>query len=291
MSDGAATPDTPPLDSPDGNRQPAPRHARGIDRLLAVMACLRDPERGCPWDVEQRFETIAPYTIEEAYEVAEAIRNADMGELCDELGDLLLQVVYHAQMAAEDRQFDFDTVALRVADKMIRRHPHVFGEEVVASADAQTLNWEQQKEAERAAKAAAEGRTPSALDGLALGLPALMRAAKLQKRAARVGFDWPDAGPVFAKIDEEIDELKRELERDAPDARVRDELGDLLFTVANLARKLGIDPEEALRETNAKFERRFRRIEDALAERGLSADGCDLDELESLWQDAKRHDR
>ena len=268
-----------------------PEHERGIDRLVAVMARLRDPDTGCPWDIEQDFRSIAPYTIEEAYEVAEAIRNADMAELRDELGDLLLQVVYHARMAEEDGHFDFDAVAAQVADKMIRRHPHVFGAEVVDSADAQTVNWEQQKAAERAAKAAAEGRAPSALDGLALGLPALMRAAKLQKRAAREGFDWPDAEPVFAKIDEEVDELKGELAAGAGHERVRDELGDLLFTVANLARKLGVDPEEALRGTNAKFERRFRHVESELARAGGEPASRDLDQLEQLWQAAKRHER
>jgi ATP diphosphatase len=269
-----------------------PRHDRGIDRLLAVMACLRDPERGCPWDVEQTFATIAPYTIEEAYEVAEAIRNADMGELCDELGDLLLQVVYHAQMASEQRQFDFDRVAAACADKMIRRHPHVFADDQVASADAQTVNWEQQKDAERAAKARAEGRAPSALDDLALGLPALMRAAKLSKRAARTGFDWPDAEQVFAKVDEEIAELRAEIARrdaqeDAQNA-VYEELGDLLFTIANLARKLDVDPETALRDANAKFERRFREVERRVAAEGRQPQACTLDELEAHWQAGKR---
>jgi ATP diphosphatase len=268
--------------------QEPPRHACGIDRLVAVMAALRDPERGCPWDLEQDFASIAPYTIEEAYEVAEAIRNADLHELRDELGDLLLQVVYHSRMAEERAAFDFDAVAAQVADKMIRRHPHVFADSAVDSADAQTAHWERQKEAERAAKATAEGRNPSALDGLALGLPALMRAAKLQKRAARVGFDWPEAQEVFAKLDEELAELRHEVDSGGGDARTRDELGDLLFTVANLARKLDIDPEAALRDTNAKFERRFRAIERALAARGQRAEDCSLETLEALWQQAKR---
>ena len=265
-----------------------PRHDRGIDRLLAVMACLRDPERGCPWDVEQSFATIAPYTIEEAYEVAEAIRKADMGELCDELGDLLLQVVYHAQMAREDGQFDFDRVAAACADKMIRRHPHVFADDHVESADAQTVNWEQQKDAERAAKAHAEGRAPSALDDLALGLPALMRAAKLSKRAARVGFDWPEADRVLAKVEEEIGELRAEIARGDAPAAVHEEMGDLLFTVANLARKLDVDPETALRDANAKFERRFREVERRVAAEGRRPQDCTLDELEAHWQAGKR---
>jgi ATP diphosphatase len=283
MSRSSADPD-----SPARGAVAPPRHDRGIDRLLAVMACLRDPERGCPWDVEQTFATIAPYTIEEAYEVAEAIRKADMGELCDELGDLLLQVVYHAQMASEGGQFDFDRVAGACADKMIRRHPHVFADDHVASADAQTVNWEQQKDAERAAKARAEGRSPSALDDLALGLPALMRAQKLSKRAARVGFDWPEADRVLAKVEEEIGELRAEIARgDAKDA-VHEEMGDLLFTVANLARKLDVDPETALRDANAKFERRFREVERRVAAEGRRPQDCSLDELEAHWQAGKR---
>jgi ATP diphosphatase len=268
-------------------RIPPPSHARGIDRLLAVMVQLRDPERGCPWDVEQTFETIAPYTIEEAYEVAEAIRNADMGELCDELGDLLLQVVYHARMAEEAGRFDFDRVAAQCADKMIRRHPHVFADSAVADAEAQTRHWEQQKAAERAAKAHAEGRSPSALDGLAQGLPALMRAAKLSKRAARVGFDWPEADRVLDKVEEEIGELRHEVARGDAQEQVHEELGDLLFTLVNLARKLDVDPEAALRDANAKFERRFRAVEDGVAAQGRRPEACTLDELEELWRRSK----
>ncbi len=267
-----------------------PDHTAGIDRLLAVMARLRDPEGGCPWDIEQSFASIAPYTIEEAYEVAEAIRHGDMAELRDELGDLLLQVVYHAQMAREGGHFDFDTVAHRIADKMIQRHPHVFGNDSVETAEAQTHHWEQQKEAERARKAAAEGREPSTLDGVALGLPALLRAYKLQKRAARVGFDWPDATAVFEKVEEEVGELRKEIAQGSPPARLRDELGDLLFTVANLGRKLGLDPEVALRETNAKFERRFREVERRLTAEAKTPADCDLDELERHWQAAKARD-
>jgi len=251
-----------------------PDHAAGIDRLLAVMARLRDPEGGCPWDVEQTFASIAPYTIEEAYEVAEAIRHGDMAELRDELGDLLLQVVYHAQMAREAGHFDFDTVAHRIADKMIQRHPHVFGEDSVETAEAQTHHWERQKEAERARKAADEGREPSTLDGVALGLPALLRAHKLQKRAARVGFDWPDAATVFEKVEEEVGELRDEIAQGAPPARLRDEL----------------DPEAALRETNAKFERRFREVERRLTAEAKTPADCDLDELERHWQAAKASD-
>jgi len=263
----------------------------GIQRLILVMARLRDPESGCPWDIEQTFDTIAPYTIEEAHEVAEAIRNGDMDELRDELGDLLLQVVYHARMAEEGGHFDFDTVANHVADKMVQRHPHVFGEDVVDTAEAQALNWEAQKARERAERAAKYGRDPSALEGIALGFPALMRAWKLQKRAARVGFDWPDAHAVLEKVDEELAEVRAEIEQNAGLARLQDEIGDLLFTVANLARKLGVDPEDALRETNAKFERRFRGVEQRLAGAGQDAAELHLDDLEAHWRAVKETER
>ena len=266
-------------------------HLAGMAKLLAVMARLRDPENGCPWDVEQTFDTIAPYTIEEAHEVAEAIRNADMGELRDELGDLLLQVVYHARMAEEAGHFDFERVARHVADKMIDRHPHVFGNEVVGTAEAQTANWEAQKARERAERAARHGREPSVLEGIALGLPALMRAWKLQKRAARVGFDWPDARAVLAKVDEELGEVRAEIAAGAPTHRLHDEIGDVLFTIANLARKLDVDPEDALRATNAKFERRFRHLERQLAAEGRDPASCDLDTLEARWTAAKAAER
>ncbi len=258
-----------------------------ISRLIKVMAELRDPESGCPWDIEQTFATIAPYTIEEAYEVAEAIAQQDMPALKEELGDLLLQVVYHARMAEEDGRFDFDSVAKTIADKMIRRHPHVFGDDSVATADAQTANWETQKAAERAKKAEAGGRQPSALDGVPLPLPALTRAEKLTKRAARVGFDWPDVGQVFDKLAEEIGELRAEIDNGAPTERLEDELGDMLFCVANLARHLKIDPEEALRRTNRKFERRFRAVEDSFTAEERDIAGASLEEMEERWQAAK----
>ncbi len=267
--------------------------AAGIARLLEVMARLRDPAGGCPWDLEQSFETIAPYTIEEAYEVAEAIRLGDRAALRDELGDLLLQVVFHAQMAREDGSFDFDEVADGIAEKMIRRHPHVFaGEETDARASSpgQTRAWEAQKAAERDARAQAEGRTPSALDGVALALPALLRAEKLQKRAARVGFDWPEAAPVFDKVLEEVAEL-REAAAEREPAAMTAELGDLLFACVNLARHLGVDPEAALRGANATFTARFRHIEAALAASGRTADEAGLAELDRLWEDAKRAER
>jgi len=258
-----------------------------ISRLIKVMAQLRNPVSGCPWDIEQTFETIAPYTIEEAYEVAEAIAQQDMPALKEELGDLLLQVVYHARMAEEDGSFDFDSVAKTIADKMIRRHPHVFGDDSVATADAQTANWETQKAAERAKKAEAGGQRPSAIDGVPLPLPALTRAEKLTKRAARVGFDWPDVGQVFDKLAEEIGELRAEIDRGAPADRLEDELGDMLFCVANLARHLKVDPEEALRRTNRKFERRFRAIENSFTAEDRDIAEATLEEMEERWQRAK----
>lgn len=252
-------------------------------RLLRIMARLRDPEHGCPWDIEQDFRSIAPYTIEEAYEVAAAIEAGDMGELREELGDLLLQVVFHARMAEEAGAFDFTQVAMAISDKMERRHPHVFGESEVGGAAAQTRAWEEHKARERAAK----GDGESVLGGVALALPALMRAEKLQKRAARVGFDWPETAQVFAKVEEEVSELKEEMTCSGDRDRLEDEIGDLFFALVNLARHLAIDPEVALRRCNAKFERRFRAIETALAAQGRGPAEASLDELERLWQAAK----
>jgi len=256
---------------------------RSIDRLLAIMARLRDPARGCPWDREQNFATIAPYTIEEAYEVADAIERGDMTALKDELGDLLFQVVFHARMAEEAGLFGFGDVAEAIADKMERRHPHVFGDAEIASVAAQNEAWEAHKAAERQASGAAA----SVLDGVALALPALLRAAKISRRAARIGFDWPDARAVIPKLAEEIVELEAELDQDADPALVEEEMGDLLFAAANLARKLDIEPETALRRATAKFERRFRQVEALAAERGI---GRDPDALEALWQEVKQKD-
>ena len=261
-----------------------------IDRLLAVMARLRDPQSGCPWDLEQDFRSIVPHTIEEAYEVADAIERDDLDELREELGDLLFQVVFYAQMAGERGAWDFDAVAGAITDKMIRRHPHVFGPDSVESAEAMVVRWEDQKARERADKAAAEGRKASVLDGVIGGLPALTRALKLQKRAARVGFDWTDAADILDKIEEEIGELRAELAGRDRD-RLEDEVGDLLFAVTNLARRLEVEPESALRRTNAKFERRFRQVEALLADQGRSADDATLAEMEALWQQAKREER
>jgi len=258
-----------------------------LPRLLEIMAQLRDPEHGCPWDLEQSFATIAPYTIEEAYEVAEAAERGEPGALKDELGDLLLQVVFHARMAEEAGHFAFNDVALAIADKMVRRHPHVFGDAEVEGAAAQTVAWETQKAEERRARAIVDGRAESALDGVGVGLPALTRAEKLQKRAARVGFDWPAVAPIFDKIDEEIDELRTEIESSAAKPRLEDEVGDLLFAVVNLARRLEVDPEQALRHANRKFERRFRGVEARLAAAGKAPGEASLDEMEAEWQRVK----
>ncbi len=260
---------------------------RPIDRLLAIMAHLRDPQAGCPWDREQDFATIAPYTIEEAYEVADTIERRDMSALKDELGDLLLQVVFHARMAEEAGLFAFDDVAAAIADKMVRRHPHVFGDAEIASVAAQNEAWEAHKAAERQLRAAASGETESVLDGIALAFPALLRAAKVSRRAARIGFDWPDVPSVIAKIAEEIGEIEAALAgRDGP-GKLEEEVGDLLFAAANLARKLDIEPETALRRATAKFERRFRQVESRAAEHAV---GPDINALETLWQQIKREE-
>ncbi|MCW5698341.1 MAG: nucleoside triphosphate pyrophosphohydrolase [Rhodospirillales bacterium] len=269
----------------------------GMKELLEIMARLRDQEDGCPWDIEQNFATIAPYTIEEAYEVADAVDRGDLDALKDELGDLLLQVVYHAQMAREQGAFGFSEVVRAICDKMIRRHPHVFGDESVTDAAAQTVRWEQHKAAERDnatgignGESEAAGVT-GALDGVPIGLPALTRAVKLQKRAARVGFDWPEASQALAKLDEERAELAHEMATGAEADRLEDEMGDLLFVCVNVARKLHLDPEKALRRANNKFERRFRRVEAMLAEDGgRNPSEADLDELEKLWGLAKAHE-
>lgn len=259
--------------------------AAATTRLLAVMAALRTPVTGCPWDLEQSFDTIAPYTLEEAYEVADAIARKDYLALKDELGDLLLQVVYHARMAEEAGHFTYAEVARGIADKMVRRHPNVFGDQPVADAAAQVQAWEASKAAERGAK----GET-GVLEGVALALPALTRAEKLTKRAARVGFDWPDAEAVLDKLEEEAGELRAELPGADPD-RIEDELGDMLFVMANLARKLKTDPEAALRRANAKFARRFGFIESALAAQGRTPAQASLAEMEALWLAAKAQER
>ncbi len=274
-----------PLDNPA--MKTLPKTESGIERLLEIMVKLRHPEDGCPWDAEQTFATIAPYTIEEAYEVAEAIREDDPETLCEELGDLLFQVVFHARMAEERGSFAFADVVAAVCDKMIRCHPHVFADADVADAGAQTVAWEANKEAERASKADRAGRAASILDDVAHGFPALLRAVKLQKRAARIGFDWHSALPALEKIEEEIGELRAEIEAGGPPERLADEIGDGLFSFVNVARHLDVDPESALRGTNAKFERRFRYIEAKLARSGQSLAEMGLADLDRLWEEAK----
>jgi ATP diphosphatase len=260
---------------------------RPIDRLLAIMARLRAPDGGCPWDLEQTYATIAPHTIEEAYEVAEAIESGDPTALKDELGDLLFQVVFYAQMAREDGRFDFDAIATAISDKMERRHPHVFGASgPVDSANAQVAAWETTKANERAEKTKSD-QPPSALDGVGVGLPALTRAQKLQARAARVGFDWPEARQVLDKIEEEIAEVKAEIAAGAAPDKLDEEVGDLMFAVVNLARKLGLDAEGSLRRGSRKFERRFHKIEAGLAVQGRTPIEATLDEMEALWVAAK----
>ncbi|MBB3710604.1 ATP diphosphatase [Limimaricola variabilis] len=260
--------------------------AREIARLSAIMRALRDPDHGCPWDIEQDFASIAPYTIEEAYEVADAIAREDWPELKGELGDLLLQSVYHAQMASEAGHFDLAAVARAIADKMIARHPHVFGDESRdRTAEEQTSAWEAIKAAERAGKA-----ETGVLDGVALGLPALMRAAKLQKRAARVGFDWPQTTQVLDKLIEEAHELVEARDRLGPD-EIEAEIGDLLFVMANLARHMGVDPEVALRRSNDKFTRRFKYIERELEKRGKRPVESDLDEMDALWNEIRQAEK
>lgn len=260
-------------------------HPQNIQRLLKIMATLRTPEKGCPWDLEQNFATIAPYTIEEAYEVAEAIDRGDMGGLKDELGDLLFQVVFHSQMASEAGHFTFDDVVKNVCEKMIRRHPHVFADASIKTADAQIENWENIKEQERAKKP-----DFSVLADVPHALPALMRAQKLGKRAAREGFDWPDLSGAIEKLDEELEEVLGAA-ADGDDDAAYEEVGDLLFAVVNLARHLNVDAEDALRRANKKFTRRFQHIERALREKKLPMKSQDLDALEALWVEAKLQEK
>ncbi|MBN8608754.1 MAG: nucleoside triphosphate pyrophosphohydrolase [Caulobacterales bacterium] len=261
------------------------RNASSTQAVLDVMARLRDPQRGCPWDIEQNFATIAPYTIEEAYEVADAIERADMPALKEELGDLLFQVAFHARMAEEQGAFDFADVAQALADKMIERHPHVFAEAGDGrTAAQQTVAWETLKAEKRAAKGA-----PSLLHDVPMALPALMRAEKLTKRAARINFDWPTPNEVLAKLDEELAELK-DAQASGDQDHIAEEMGDILFVMANLARKLKVDPEEALRRANAKFTRRFQYIEAKLAEQSRTGPQP-LDDMEALWLEAKAAER
>jgi tetrapyrrole methylase family protein/MazG family protein/ATP diphosphatase len=269
------------------SRTPAADAAGSLQQLLEIMSRLRDPTSGCPWDLEQTFATVAPYTIEEAYEVADAIAHGSMEDLADELGDLLFQVVFHAQMAKEAGAFDFKSVADAICQKMIRRHPHVFGEAKTRTAAEQTLAWEEIKAWERADRAA---ESSSALDGVPVGLPALTRAVKLSKRAARVGFVWPSIHQVLEKLHEEVAELEAEVMAGDPE-KARQELGDILFVCANLARELDVDPETCLRGANDKFARRFGYLEQALRASGSSPEQSSLEEMDRLWDEAKALER
>ena len=270
-----------------------PGDPRDVDTLLSIMARLRDPDGGCPWDLQQTFATIAPYTIEEAYEVADAIERGDLAELRGELGDVLLQVVFHARMAEEQGAFAFADVVEAINDKMVRRHPHVFGDARFADADAQTANWEAIKRAERESKGEADA---SVLAGIARGLPEWQRAVKLQKRAATVGFDWPGPAPVIDKLHEEIEEVRVEFAAlaqgdDGARDRLEDEIGDLLFVAANLARHARVDPGAAIRRANAKFERRFRAMERFAAADGVGLASLDLEAQDAYWDRAKAEER
>ncbi|MFV8833786.1 nucleoside triphosphate pyrophosphohydrolase [Aquisalimonas sp.] len=259
---------------------------KALQDLLALMATLRDPERGCPWDLQQDFHSIAPYTLEEAYEVADAIHRQAPDDLRDELGDLLFQVVFHAQMAREQGLFDFEAVTRGIHDKMVRRHPHVFGDAV--SRGGRPPSWEAMKEAERRERG--DGARQSALDGVPVTLPGLTRAGKITRRAARVHFDWPSADGVIAKVREELEELEEARASGSREA-VEDEFGDLLFACANLGRHLGVDPERALRGANAKFERRFRRMEQQLADEQVDLAGSDMATKEAAWTRAKQAEK
>lgn len=261
-----------------------------MQRLVAIMERLRDPENGCPWDREQTLESIAPYTVEEVYEVVDSIAEGDMPGLCDELGDLLFHVVFYSQIAREQGVFDFDDVSRGICEKMIRRHPHVFADAEVADAAEQTREWERLKAAERAARPGGDGS--GHLDGIARALPALVRANKLQKRAAKVGFDWEQPPAVLDKVREELDELERELSGSPVSERqVAEEMGDLLFSCVNLARHLGYDAESLLRDANGKFEKRFHRMEVLLRDQGVGLEQGDMSQMDRAWNRVKREER
>ncbi|WP_169569144.1 nucleoside triphosphate pyrophosphohydrolase [Sneathiella limimaris] len=262
-----------------------------IDKLLKIMEKLRDPDGGCPWDLEQTYETIAPHTIEEAYEVADAIAEKDMEELKSELGDLMFQTVFYAQMAKEEGHFEFKDVIEGINEKMIRRHPHVFGDKSIETAEAQTIAWEETKAIERAEKSKGKPVPQSALDGIAKTLPSLTRALKLQNRAARVGFDWPDIYPVFDKIQEELGEFREEVDLQSSKDRLEDEFGDILFAVVNLGRHMGLDPETALARTNRKFTTRFMQVEKTLQETGKSIENSSLEEMDEIWTQVKTQEK
>jgi len=264
-----------------------PQPKNNIKELITIMKRLRDPVKGCAWDLEQDFSTIAPHTIEEAYEVAEAIEVNDMPHLKDELGDLLFQVVFHAQMAHEKNYFDFSDVVEAICEKMTRRHPHIFAEENYRSAGEQTKAWENQKAEERKSK----NHKVSVLDGVTSALPALSRAVKLQNRAARVGFDWPDTAQLLDKLNEEMAELSAEMVKSCNEAKIFEEFGDMMFVYANLARHMNIDPESALRSANYKFERRFKQVEQRAEKQNKALENMALEEMDQLWDDVKRQEK
>ena len=260
-----------------------------INNLLEIMSRLRDPKNGCPWDIEQTFETIAPFTIEEAYEVHEAISNNNYDNLKDELGDLLLQIVFHSKIAEELQLFCFDEVVESICEKMVERHPHVFGHEKIKTVDEQLASWEDIKAKERETKSENQSELLSALSGVSVAYPALLRAEKLQKRAARVGFDWKETEPVLNKLDEEVSELKEVLNENCEKSRLEEELGDILFTCVNLARHININPETALHKANRKFIQRFQHVETLLKnELNIKPENADFSELEARWKRAKK---
>ncbi len=260
-----------------------------INRLLEIMAQLRDPDNGCPWDKQQTLQSLVPHTLEEAYEVADTIEQQDYSELRDELGDLLFQVVFYAEIAREMQLFDFNDIATAISEKLIRRHPHVFAEDQIDSVDEQNAAWEEHKRLERLKKSPAS-QVPSELDGIIKSLPALVRAQKIQRRAARVGFDWDDIESVYDKLSEEVDEVREAVSSDVPD-KIEDEVGDLLFAGVNLARFLGVDAEQALRRANAKFESRFRQVEARINDQAGDMKQMSVDELDAIWEAVKLSER
>lgn len=261
---------------------------QSIQQLIEIMRALRDPKSGCPWDLQQDFQSLIPYTIEEAYEVADAIERNDLDDIKNELGDLLFQIIFYSQLATEQQAFDFNDVAQAISDKLTRRHPHVFADEKIKNAEDQTKKWEKLKQQERKEKAEDSISTLSHLDDVSRTLPSLMRAEKLQKRAAREGFDWPNIEGVVAKINEELEEVQQELDAEEQDQlRIEDEIGDLFFSCINLSRRTGVDAEQSLRKANLKFERRFRSLEKIASSKNLQVSDMTTDELENLWKEVK----
>ncbi len=264
---------------------------KSIEELIEIMRALRDPKSGCPWDLEQNFQSLIPYTLEEAYEVADAIERNNLDDIKNELGDLLFQIVFYSQLATEQQAFDFDDVAQAISDKLTRRHPHVFADVKISNVEEQTKEWEKLKQQERQAKAGSDISILSHLDDVSRTLPSLMRAEKLQKRAAREGFDWPDIKGVMAKVYEELDEVQQELDDSIQDkARLEDEIGDLFFSCINLSRHAGVDAEQSLRKANLKFERRFRALENIANSQNLQINKMTTDELEDLWREVKEQE-